>query len=507
MEYIKSTKKKEFGEATERAIVVGLITSTEYIEQIRAVFDIALLEVPEAKKMASICLDFFDKYKIAPKEEFQKLFENELKIRPSSLMQILYEELQADEGLSKALNQDKEKEFNLQYLIDGTLALLKRRHWELHRDQVDELFAAEKLEDADKLVEKYRPLELTTTSKIGQFIWSMEELRQQNIEKPLLLMSPWLRAGQFTFIYGDYGTGKSLLAINIAYLLGLENYMEAECDIGVWQVKNPTGCLYVDGELGAVELRDRISKFEWLGKQRPDIKTLVFPLPEYQLASEDVFMLSERQNQLQIIQWFREHPSYKLLILDSVTTLFGLTEENSNSEWSTKINPLLRDLRALGIAVILLHHSGKDSRRGLRGASSMGAMAHNIFCLTNCDEKDVDEGEAWFTITKNKQRSGGFGFKTFSIHYSQNSDLTETIWEVTDGGTSTKEDKLTPNQIRILRNIVHGKKTQEEIAKRIGCTQSNISQTVARAKKLGYLTPLGEATPLFEELIDRFSND
>jgi len=255
--------------------------------------------------------------------------------------------------------------------------------------------------------------------------------------------------------------------------------------------------------MGVVDLRERFSQFEYLGEQR--FPLLGFPLPEYQLATEDDFPLSKRENQLQIIYWLREHADYKLLVLDSVTTLFGLTDENSNAEWNTKINPLLRDLRALGVAVILLHHSGKDSSRGLRGASAMGAMAHNIFCLTNHSDKDIDEGEAWFTLSKKKQRAGGFQFKSFSIHYTQNSALTDTEWDETES-SKTKDEGLDVKQIRIIRYILRGNLTQMEIAERIGCKQSNVSHTKTKAKKLGYLQQDGSPTPLWEDLINKFTN-
>jgi RecA-family ATPase len=145
-----------------------------------------------------------------------------------------------------------------------------------------------------------------------------------------------------------------------------------------------------------------------------------------------MFSLSDRVNQQKIIRWLKDHPTYKLVVFDSVSTLFGLQEENDNSEWNNKINPLLRDLRALGVACILLHHAGKDGKKGLRGASAMGAMAHNLFRLTNHGGKDIDKGEAWFVLSKDKQRAAGYSFRPFSLKYTQNDGETETTWEVTE---------------------------------------------------------------------------
>jgi RecA-family ATPase len=253
-----------------------------------------------------------------------------------------------------------------------------------------------------------------------------------------MLMSPWLRQGQLSIIYGNYGTGKSLLTLSIAYLLGLRTFDKEEHEIDTWQVKNNTGCLYIDGELGEYEMEDRVKQFEWLGVQRPECRLKILSLPEYQLATEDSFYLVKRENQLKIIQWLKEHPTYKLVVLDSISTLFGLEDENSNSEWNAKVSPFLRDLRALDVAQLLLHHSGKDGKKGLRGASAQGAMAHNIFRLTNHGDKKVDEGEAHFTITKDKFRARGFSFKSFALHYIPDERERKTTWEVTPV-TSTRK--------------------------------------------------------------------
>jgi RecA-family ATPase len=285
------------------------------------------------------------------------------------------------------------------------------------------------VDEAEKAVVEFKPLS-TSVKKLNEFILTAEQIRKRNNKRPPFLMKPWLREGQTTIIYGNYGSGKSLLTISVAYVLGLRNFDKSDCDIGEWQVINPTGTLYIDGELGELEMEDRIKQFEWLGRQQ--YRTRILSIPEYQLKTEDVFSLSNRLNQLKIIEWLKEHPNYKLVVLDSASTLFGLLEENDNSEWNNKINPFLRDLRALSVACLLLHHAGKDNKKGLRGASAMGAMAHNIFRLMDHKEKNIDDGEAWFTISKDKQRAAGKGFKTFSLRYTQNDNQTATWWETTE---------------------------------------------------------------------------
>ena len=506
MERRRSFKKeKEAIEASEQEIIVGLITSTEYISAIREYWNPLLIENSIAKFMAQMCLTYYDTYKEAPRGNFEKLFLHELKVRPNDSAMEWYEELHADEPLSRILKEGSNKETNVQFLVDGTRARFARRHYDLHVQQVNMLYGSGQIEAANKLSKEFEPIEFGSSNKIEKYVWSVDDMESHNRELPELFMSPWLRAGQLTFIYSEAGTGKSLLAINIAYLLGLEEFDNKDCEIGEWQVKSQTGCLYVDGEMGEQEMRDRIRQFEWVGKQREDIKIMIMAVPEYQLATEDPFMLSVRENQRCIINWLKEHQKYKLLILDSVTTLFGLEEENDNSEWNKKIQPFFRDLKALDVACIILHHSGKDINRGLRGASSMAAMAHNNFKLENHPEKDVADGEAWFSLSRGKQRTRGFLFKDFTITYFQESGLDETRWRIGDEQKKQKEI-FSSKEIRILKRLHQGWKGTE-VAKLIGCTRQYVSETRTRAIKFHYFTSDMKPTPLWDELMNRNNNN
>ncbi len=403
----------------ERRIISGLINSTEFCQQIKPIWNIALIESTSAKRIATWCWTYFDKYSEAPKQEIETIFFNKAKQLPKDIAEDI------EENILPLLKET----VNLKYLTEETEKYFSEQRLKLLTGSVQSLITAGEIHQAEKAVVEFKPLS-TNIKKLNEFILTTEQIRQRNIEKPLLLMRPWLRAGQTTIVYGNYGSGKSLLTISIAYVLGLRVFDRNECDIGEWQVENSTGTLYIDGELGEQEMEERIKQFEWLGRQQYRMRIL--SIPEYQLKTEDSFYLSNRINQLKIIEWLKDNSNYKLLVLDSASTLFGLVEENDNSEWSNKINPFLRDLRALGVACLLLHHAGKDNKRGLRGASAMGAMAHNIFRLTDHEKKNIDNGEAWFVLSKNKQRAAGRSFKTFSLKYYQNEAQTETYWEETE---------------------------------------------------------------------------
>lgn len=412
----------------ERKIVIGLIVSTEYCQSIRKIWNPQLIESVSARRLAIWVWEYFNKYEKAPGKDIETIFYT--KAKETKLPKDVFEEIEQD--ILPNLSEEYSKgQVNLDYLLEETEKYFNEQHVKRFTDSVQSLLASGKTEEANKLVREFKPLEVILKS-LDLHILTTRQIRRMDRPIPAMIMKPWLREGEVTIIYGGYGTGKSLLTILVAYLVGLHDFERKECEIGKWQVKRKTGCLYVDGEMGEREMEERISQYEWIGPQSPGYKTKVFSIPQYQMDTEDAFLLSERKNQLKIIEWLKNNPTYRLIVLDSVSTLFGLDDENNNSEWNNKINPFLRDLRALDIACILLHHAGKEDRRGLRGASSMGAMAQNIFRIKDHPSKSEDRGEAWFIIGKDKQRKGGFNFPSFSLHFSQDEEQQETHWKITD---------------------------------------------------------------------------
>lgn len=412
----------------ERKIIIGLITSTEYCQAIKDIWNVQLIESQTARQLATWIWEYFNKYNKAPEREIETIFYTKLK--ESKISKSIAEEIEQDilPGLSTEYTNESS---NLTYLIEETTKYFNVQHIKVHTETIQSLLTNGEVDKAEQLARNFKPLE-TSVGNINNFIVTAKQIRKKGLPDITVLMSPWLMKGQTTIIYGNYGSGKSLLTISVAYVLGLHDWKADEAEIGEWQVKHPTGCLYVDGELGELEMERRIRQFEWLGVQENKHRLQILSVPEYQLQTEDTFYLSHRKNQQRLISWLKDHPTYKLIVLDSASTLFGLEQENDNSEWSNKINPFLRDLRALNVACILLHHSGKDVKRGLRGASAIGAMAHNIFRLTTHEKNNIDKGEAWFIITKDKQRSAGYSFKKFALKYTQNEDKSETHWEIAD---------------------------------------------------------------------------
>jgi hypothetical protein len=459
----------------ERDFVIGVIVNDNFCEWAYENFNINYLQSNVARIITSRCYQYFSDYKKAPYKNIEAIYFEMLKDR--QIPKDLAEEIEED-ILPDLSDQYVNEGIDIQYLRHRVERYLKERLIERRIQEAETLKDNNDLYEAAEIIH----LELPIAEDISNHFHTAEEIKDLGIEKPKMLMKPWLRQGETNFLYSEAGVGKSLLAILIAYLLGLNEYSDEKVEIKEWQVKNPTGTLYIDGELGLIEMYERLKHYQWIGNQNQCKKTKVFSRNNYRVITGKDFSLSERNNQKNILDWFKKNPNYKVLIIDSVSTCFDLENENDNSEWNKKINPFLADLRALGVAHIVLHHAGKDSKRGLRGASAMNALAHNIIRLT--DHPDKVPGQAWFKVDNaDKQRAEGKLFDPFYIRFIHHEGRTD--WEITETETQS-------NYISILVEVIKGEKSNLDIAKEFGLKSGeNINWYKKKGLKDGYLEKEG----------------
>ena len=416
----------------ERRIIIGLISSTVFLKRITTTSPpcnpTKLLKAKSAAMLSSWVMEHFEKYGKAPGEDIEAIYFE--KLREGYIDKDLAEDIEDD---IRDLSHDSEEQGEDPFLMDLAFKYFHDRFQDLQLEKLNEVTP----EEFQELYETFAPLK-ESASVLDGFMLTLEDMKKLKIEKPKLFLSPWLRAGETNWLYSDVGVGKSLFAVLLAYLLAVEEEDREECEIAGWQVKQSVGTVYVDGEMGQGEMKDRLDQYSWLGAQKPGYETIVMSLPYFQAQKGQDFNLSERSNQSIIIEWLESHPNYKFLIIDSVSTVFGLENENDNSEFNNKVGPFLKDLRGLGVAHLVQHHQGKDGK--LRGATAMQTMAHNIFKLT--DHPNKEKGEAWFKVSNaDKQRaSGKRGVRDFYMHFEDQGTLkkAKTVWEVEIDGEKSK---------------------------------------------------------------------
>ena len=140
----------------ERNILIGCITSTEYLAAIHDKWNIRYIQSPTAKILAGWCLAHFKEYKKAPGRDIENIFFDKLK--KGKIQTDIAHELEEDILPDMSDEYERQDKFNSQYLIDKTWEYFSERSLELHQEEVEALKDEGKIQEAEKLMASYRPL-------------------------------------------------------------------------------------------------------------------------------------------------------------------------------------------------------------------------------------------------------------------------------------------------------------------------------------------------------------
>ena len=299
------------------------------------------------------------------------------------------------------------------------------------------------------------------TSGIG--IADLIKLQLQ--DKPLIL-TPWLREGDIVLITANRGVGKTWLGLSIAMAVthGLK--------IGKWETENHVGCLYIDGEMAGYQLQARFIEL---------LKSGLSAKAPFKLYSSDLMRRESNPSpNLGDYKWregfqdyLRRNQKFKVVIIDNLGSLTPGIDENTRTEWDP-LNQWLLSLRSLGVAVIMIHHTGKSGDQ--RGTSSREDNIDVSIVLTNPRGYQAEEG-ARFNVNFTKNRNFfGTDAETCCLHLKKTPH--GLVWEA--------ENLMQNKTGQIVALLDRGLK-QKEIAKTVGCKPPYVTQVKKEAIVNGFL--------------------
>jgi hypothetical protein len=218
----------------------------------------------------------------------------------------------------------------------------------------------------------------------------------------------------FAALYGPPGSYKSFVALDIA---------EAVATGRQWmgnQVTNPGAVLYIAGEgHGGIGARIKACKINHQTQDGAEIYVIRYQL-NLRSSADDFNLLMESIDDL--IE--RTGIELRLVQIDTLARAFGGGNENDSQDMGAFIHNAGRLQRKLNCALMVLHHSGKDATKGLRGHSSLLGAVDTQIELTKLVTDDHKEGVAGTGIvTISKQKDGQdnlkFGFEMVQININQ----------------------------------------------------------------------------------------
>jgi hypothetical protein len=218
----------------------------------------------------------------------------------------------------------------------------------------------------------------------------------------------------FVALYGPPGSYKSFIALDIA---------EAVATGRTWmgnEIKTPGAVLYICGEgHGGIGARIRACKIHNNTQQGAEIYVIRHQL-NLRSSEEDFNLLM-----LSIQQLINETGvEFSLLQIDTLARAFG-GNENDSQDMGAFITNIGRVQRMLDCTIMILHHSGKDATRGLRGHSSLlGAVDTQLELLKmEGGRRDGIAGSGLLTISKQKDGADNIkiGFEMVEVQLSASS--------------------------------------------------------------------------------------
>jgi hypothetical protein len=218
-----------------------------------------------------------------------------------------------------------------------------------------------------------------------------------HVAKPNWLVEGILESGTLSMIYGEPASGKSFLALDLAASVATGR---------AWNGFNVSqgGAIIFAGE-GKSGLTRRARAWS-ISKSLP-----LENQPLY--LSSGPIDLSEKSS-LELIQQeileIAERGGVEVAVIDTFSRHFG-GEENSATDMASFVRTLDTLRQQFEMAIILVHHTGKDSTRGARGSSAMRAAVdtemvvlkkkNSIISVQNTKQKDSDLfPEMHFQLTK-----------------------------------------------------------------------------------------------------------
>jgi AAA domain/Homeodomain-like domain len=169
---------------------------------------------------------------------------------------------------------------------------------------------------------------------------SAHELATVELPKSETILDPILATKSLALLYGPRGLGKTFVALGIARAAA-----RGESFLG-WRATRPHRVLYVDGEMAAIEMRQRLLRFG------PLPETLDFILAD--LNRGPMLDLAHGDSQVRLM---RSWGMPELVVLDNLASLAGLRGGDPD-RWH-ELQRFLMLRRQFGRAMLLVHHANK----------------------------------------------------------------------------------------------------------------------------------------------------
>jgi len=281
------------------------------------------------------------------------------------------------------------------------------------------------------------------------------------------ILSPWLNSQDLCMVYAARGIGKTHFAISVAYAVATGT------DFLKWKADKPRKVLYLDGELPGVVLQQRLAmhcpsikpKEGYFKAWTPDLMGLEEdspPMPD----------LSTVDGQKVINAQIEADTAF--IVIDNLSAWCRTGRENEGESWLT-LSTWLSYLRRRGIAVLLVHHAGKNGAQ--RGTSKKEDLLDISIALDRPKEYLPEQGAAFTAEFTKARHLKGNEAESLEIVLNDVEDKAQWSWRTVELSTFD----------RVVTLANEGLKASEIVIE-LDIHKSTVSRHLKKAKSDGLLT-------------------
>lgn len=275
-----------------------------------------------------------------------------------------------------------------------------------------------------------------------------------------MLLAPFLPSQGLCLLYAKRGVGKTHIALGIAYAVATGGSFLK------WHAPGPKEVLYIDGEMPAVAMQERlmrISAMEGLKPPHPSFLRIITP----DLQEGPMPNLSTKEGRDSLEEHIR---GASLVIIDNVSTLFRSGVENEAESWQP-IQDWALSLRRQGKSILFVHHAAKGGQQ--RGTSKREDILDTVISLKHSSAYSPDQGASFEVVFEKTRHFTGEDAVSFQVLLKEQKDGL-WLWEMSSGHRNERV-------IEVAEAINEGL-TIQQIGERIGLTKSQVETCKKKAK-------------------------
>ena len=271
----------------------------------------------------------------------------------------------------------------------------------------------------------------------------------KDIPEPVSLLSPIINTQSLAMLFAKRGVGKTHVGLGIAYAVASGG------EFLRWKADKPHRVLYIDGEMSAIAMQQRLANLVKHSSQEPPEGYFTLLTPDMQERGMPDISTVEGQEALKPYT-----DEAKFIVIDNLSTLVRTGKENEAESWLPIQEWALR-MRACGKSVLFIHHAGKSGQQ--RGSSRREDVLDLVMELRHPEGYSSDQGAR------------------FEVHYTKARHLTGV--EVASFEARFCDDKWSVNDITDIRladvsRLYSEGKSVREIQGETGIPKSTVARLI-----------------------------